>query len=357
MNKPFLDKLRKIDPYVPGEQPKTADIIKLNANENPYPPAPGVTEALRTFDAAKLAIYPDANAKALKTAIAERFDLQPSQVFLGNGSDDVLALAFQSFFCSGEPILYPDITYSFYPVWCDLLRIPYETVPLDENFYINLRDYDKPNGGVIFPNPNAPTGMEISLAEIEEILKTNPNRIVLIDEAYIDFGGTSCVDLIRKYDNLLVVQTYSKSRSMAGARLGFAIADAGIIADLEKIKYSTNPYNINRLTLLAGEAAVESNAYYVENAKKIAATRDMTTQKLREMGFTVLDSKANFIFAKSNAVSGRVLYEELKKKGVLVRFWGKEKIEDFLRITIGTPEQMEVLFAKAAEILQEQKGD
>ena len=199
-----------------------------------------------------------------------------------------------------------------------------------------------------------PTGMEISL-EIEEILKTNPNRIVLIDEAYIDFGGTSCVDLIRKYDNLLVVQT-CKSRSMAGARLGFAIADAGIIADLEKIKYSTNPYNINRLTLLVGEAAVESNAYYVENAKKIAATRDMTTQKLREIGFTVLDSK-NFIFAKSNAVSGRVLYEELKKKGVLVRFWGKEKIEDFLRITIGTPEQMEVLFAKTAEILQEQKGD
>lgn len=210
---------------------------------------------------------------------------------------------------------------------------------------------------VVIANPNAPTGMEISLAEIEEILKTNPNRIVLIDEAYIDFGGTSCVDLIRKYDNLLVVQTYSKSRSMAGARLGFAIADAGIIADLEKIKYSTNPYNINRLTLLAGEAAVESNAYYVENAKKIAATRDMTTQKLREMGFTVLDSKANFIFAKNNAVSGRVLYEELKKKGVLVRFWGKEKIEDFLRITIGTPEQMEVLFAKTAEILQEQKGD
>ena len=261
-------------------------------------------------------------------------------------------------FCDSERgAAFPEISYGFYPVYADLYHVDCVKIPLKEDFGVDYRDYCDIDRMVVIANPNAPTGMEISLAEIEEILKTNPNRIVLIDEAYIDFGGTSCVDLIRKYDNLLVVQTYSKSRSMAGARLGFAIADAGIIADLEKIKYSTNPYNINRLTLLAGEAAVESNAYYVENAKKIAATRDMTTQKLREMGFTVLDSKANFIFAKSNAVSGRVLYEELKKKGVLVRFWGKEKIEDFLRITIGTPEQMEVLFAKTAEILQEQKGD
>ncbi|MFR0924255.1 MAG: pyridoxal phosphate-dependent aminotransferase [Butyricicoccaceae bacterium] len=196
MDKPFLDKLRKIDPYVPGEQPKTADIIKLNANENPYPPAPSVTEVLRTFDAAKLAIYPDANAKALKTAIAERFDLQPSQVFLGNGSDDVLALAFQSFFCSDKPILYPDITYSFYPVWCDLFRIPYENMPLDEDFCVNVRDYDKPNGGIVLPNPNAPTGRGVTLEFLEDLLQHNQDCVAIIDEAYVDFGAQSAVPLL-----------------------------------------------------------------------------------------------------------------------------------------------------------------
>ena len=293
----------------------------------------------------------------LKEKLAALYGVKAENIFLSNGSDDILNFAFMAFCDSERGAAFPEISYGFYPVYADLYHVDCVKIPLKEDFGVDYRDYCNIDRMVVIANPNAPTGMEISLAEIEEILKTNPNRIVLIDEAYIDFGGTSCVDLIRKYDNLLVVQTYSKSRSMAGARLGFAIADAGIIADLEKIKYSTNPYNINRLTLLAGEAAVESNAYYVENAKKIAATRDMTTQKLREMGFTVLDSKANFIFAKNNAVSGRVLYEELKKKGVLVRFWGKEKIEDFLRITIGTPEQMEVLFAKTAEILQEQKGD
>ena len=216
MDKPFLDKLRKIDPYVPGEQPKTDNIIKLNANENPYPPAPSVTEVLRTFDAAKLAIYPDANAKALKTAIAERFDLQPSQVFLGNGSDDVLALAFQSFFCSDKPILYPDITYSFYPVWCDLFRIPYENMPLDEDFCVNVRDYDKPNGGIVLPNPNAPTGRGVTLEFLEDLLQHNQDCVVIIDEAYVDFGAQSAVPLLDKYENLLIVQTTSKSRSLAG---------------------------------------------------------------------------------------------------------------------------------------------
>ncbi|MBQ9090680.1 MAG: aminotransferase class I/II-fold pyridoxal phosphate-dependent enzyme [Anaerotignum sp.] len=229
-------------------------------------------------------------------------------------------------------------------------------VPLKDDFSIDYRDYCDIGRMVVIANPNAPTGMEISLAEIEEILKSNPDHVVIIDEAYIDFGGTSCVDFIKKYDNLLVVQTFSKSRSMAGARLGFAIASEGIIEDLEKIKYSTNPYNINRLTLVAGEAAVDSNDYYVENAKKIAETREMTISRLRLMDFTVLDSKANFVFARSNTICGKVMYEELKKKGVLVRFWGKAKIEDFLRITIGTPEEMNVLFEKIAEIQKEQKG-
>lgn len=224
MDKPFLDKLRKIDPYVPGEQPKTDNIIKLNANENPYPPAPGVTEALRTFDTAKLAIYPDANAEALKTAIAERFDLQPSQVFLGNGSDDVLALAFQSFFCSDKPILYPDITYSFYPVWCDLFRIPYENMPLDEDFCVNVRDYDKPNGGIVLPNPNAPTGRGVTLEFLEDLLQHNQDCVVIIDEAYVDFGAQSAVPLLGKYENLLIVQTTSKSRSLAGMRIAMRSA-------------------------------------------------------------------------------------------------------------------------------------
>ena len=335
-----------LEAYTPGEQPQDQQYVKLNTNESPYPPSPAVVAAISAEEVSRLNLYPDPTGRVLKEKLAALY-----------GSDDILNFAFMAFCDSERGAAFPEISYGFYPVYADLYHVDCVKIPLKEDFGVDYRDYCNIDRMVVIANPNAPTGMEISLAEIEEILKTNPNRIVLIDEAYIDFGGTSCVDLIRKYDNLLVVQTYSKSRSMAGARLGFAIADAGIIADLEKIKYSTNPYNINRLTLLAGEAAVESNAYYVENAKKIAATRDMTTQKLREMGFTVLDSKANFIFAKSNAVSGRVLYEELKKKGVLVRFWGKEKIEDFLRITIGTPEQMEILFAKAAEILQEQKGD
>ena len=353
----FFARREGLEAYTPGEQPQDQQYVKLNTNESPYPPSPAVVAAISAEEVSRLNLYPDPTGRVLKEKLAALYGVKAENIFLSNGSDDILNFAFMAFCDSERGAAFPEISYGFYPVYADLYHVDCVKIPLKEDFGVDYRDYCDIDRMVVIANPNAPTGMEISLAEIEEILKTNPNRIVLIDEAYIDFGGTSCVDLIRKYDNLLVVQTYSKSRSMAGARLGFAIADAGIIADLEKIKYSTNPYNINRLTLLAGEAAVESNAYYVENAKKIAATRDMTTQKLREMGFTVLDSKANFIFAKSNAVSGRVLYEELKKKGVLVRFWGKEKIEDFLRITIGTPEQMEVLFAKTAEILQEQKGD
>ena len=224
MDKPFLDKLRKIDPYVPGEQPQAKDIIKLNANENPYPPAPGVQEVLRTFDASSLALYPDANGKRLKTVLAERFGVKPAQVFLGNGSDDVLALAFQSFFCSDKPILYPDITYSFYPVWCDLFRIPYATVPLSEDFCVNIRNYDKPNGGVVLPNPNAPTGRALPLDAIEDLLQHNTDCVVIIDEAYVDFGANSAVSLLKRYENLLIVQTMSKSRSLAGLRIGYAPA-------------------------------------------------------------------------------------------------------------------------------------
>lgn len=298
MNKPFLDKLRKIDPYVPGEQPKTANVIKLNANENPYPPAPGVTEVLRTFDAAKLAVYPDANAKALKTALAEREGLKPSQIFLGNGSDDVLALAFQSFFCSVSPSSYPDITYSFYPVWCDLLRIPYETVPLDENFCINLRDYDKPNGGVILPNPNAPTGRALSLAEIEDLLQHNADCVVIIDEAYVDFGAESAISLIEKYENLLVVQTSSKSRSGSPACVS-AMPSARKRSSLpsKRSKIRTIPIRWDSLALAVGEASIRDEVYFRETCRKVAATRDRAADELRALGFEVTPSLTNFLFA------------------------------------------------------------
>ena len=346
MNKPFLDKLRRIDPYVPGEQPKTANIIKLNANENPYPPAPGVTEVLRTFDAAKLAVYPDANAKALKTALADREGLKPSQVFLGNGSDDVLALAFQSFFCSGEPILYPDITYSFYPVWCDLLRIPYETVPLDESFCINLRDYDKPNGGVILPNPNAPTGRALSLAEIEDLLQHNADCVVIIDEAYVDFGAESAISLIEKYENLLVVQTSSKSRSLAGMRIGYAFGSETLISTLEAVKNS-----MDSLALGVGEASIRDEAYFRETCRKVAATRDRAADELRALGFEVTPSLTNFLFATHPKKAAPEIFFALREKGIFIRYFKLPRIDNHLRITVGTDEQMDALIAALKQIL------
>ena len=346
-----------LEAYTPGEQPRDQVYVKLNTNESPYAPSPEGFAAVSAAEVGRLNLYPDPTGKALKEKLAALYGVEAKNVFLSNGSDDILNFAFMAFCDSERGAAYPEISYGFYSVYADLYHVDSKVIPLKEDFSVDYKDYCGIGRMVVIANPNAPTGMEISLAEIEKILKSNPDNIVIIDEAYIDFGGTSCVDFIKKYDNLLVVQTFSKSRSMAGARLGFAIADAGIIEDLERIKYSTNPYNINRLTLAAGEATVDSNDYYVENAKKIAETREMTTVRLREMDFTVLDSKANFVFAKSNTISGKVMYEELKKKGVLVRFWGKAKIEDFLRITIGTPEEMNVLFEKIEEIQKEQKGD
>ena len=345
-----------LEAYTPGEQPRDQQYVKLNTNESPYPPSPKVLAAVSQAEVELLNLYPDPTGKALKEKLAKLYGVEAKNVFLSNGSDDILNFAFMAFCDSERGAAFPEISYGFYPVYADLYHVNSKVIPLQDDFSVNYKDYCGIGRMVVIANPNAPTGMEISLGEIEEILKSNPNNIVIIDEAYIDFGGTSCVDFIKKYDNLLVVQTFSKSRSMAGARLGFAIADAGIIEDLEKIKYSTNPYNINRLTLAAGEAAIDSNEYYVEHAKKIAETREMTTARLREMDFTVLDSKANFIFAKSNTLPGKLLYEELKKKGVLVRFFGKAKIEDFVRITIGTPEQMNVMFEKIKEVQKEEKG-
>lgn len=341
MDKPFLAKLRRIDPYVPGEQPQSADIIKLNANENPYPPAPGVQQALRSFDASRLALYPDANGKALKTALANRFGLKPSQVFLGNGSDDVLALAFQSFFCSGEPILYPDITYSFYPVWCDLFRIPYETVPLDENFCVRVRDYDRPNGGIVLPNPNAPTGRGVSLDFLEDLLQHNADCVVIIDEAYVDFGAQSAVPLIEKYENLLVVQTMSKSRSLAGLRIGYALGSETLIATLEAVKNSYNSYTMDAVALAAGEAAVKDEAYFQDTCRKVIATRERAAEELRKLGFTVSPSLTNFLFVTHPKKEAPVIFEYLRQKNIFIRYFKLPRIDNYLRITVGTDAQMD----------------
>ncbi len=351
MDKPFLDKLRKIDPYVPGEQPKTANIIKLNANENPYPPAPGVTEVLRTFDTAKLTIYPDANAKSLKTAIAERFDLQPSQVFLGNGSDDVLALAFQSFFCSDKPILYPDITYSFYPVWCDLFRIPYENMPLDKDFCVNVRDYDKPNGGIVLPNPNAPTGRGVSLEFLEDLLQHNQDCVVIIDEAYVDFGAQSAVPLLDKYENLLIVQTTSKSRSLAGMRIGYALGSETLIATLEAVKNSYNSYTMDAIALAVGEASILDEAYFQETCRKVSTTRNRSAEELRQLGFTVLPSLTNFLFVTHPDKKAPDIFAALREKGIFIRYFKLPRIDNYLRITVGTDEQMDTLISALKEIL------
>ncbi|WP_304509486.1 histidinol-phosphate transaminase [Anaerotignum sp.] len=340
-----------LEAYTPGEQPRDQQYIKLNTNESPYPPSPEVFWRLNTDEIKRLNLYPDPEGKVLKEKLAKLYGVGKENIFLSNGSDDILNFAFMAFCDSERGAVFPEISYGFYPVYADLYHVPHAKIPLKEDFSIDYQDYCNTNKMVVIANPNAPTGMEIGLFEIEEILKSNPNHLVLIDEAYVDFGGTSAVGLVEKYPNLLVSMTYSKSRSMAGARLGFAIASTEIIGDLEKIKFSTNPYNINRLTLVAGEAAVDSDAYYKENAKKIIATREKTVKALKDLGFIVLDSKANFIFAKNPKISGGDFYAGLKKKGVLVRHFEKEKIRDFVRITIGTEEQMKVLLQKTREVL------
>lgn len=351
MNKPFLNKLRKIDPYVPGEQSQAANLVKLNANENPYPPSPRVTEVLRTFDAAKLALYPDANGLRLKNALAARFSVKNTQVFLGNGSDDVLALAFQSFFCSDLPILYPDITYSFYPVWCDLLRVPYETVPLDDDFCVNVRDYDKPNGGVILPNPNAPTGRGVTLDFIEDLLQHNADSVVIIDEAYVDFGAQSAVALIDKYENLLVVQTMSKSRSLAGQRIGYALGSETLISTLEAVKNSYNSYTMDMIALETGAASVEDETYFRQTCDQVIATRTRSAKALAALGFTVLPSQSNFLFVTHPNKAAKAIFEALRKQNIFIRYFSLPRIDNYLRITIGTDEQMDKLFAALKSIL------
>ncbi len=335
--------VRKVVPYVPGEQPQESNLIKLNTNENPYPPAPGVIRALEQFDTDRLRLYPEPDCKVLVNAIAEYYGLNSSRVFVGVGSDDVLAMIFMTFFNSEKPILFPDITYSFYDVWADMLRIPYEVKPLDENFLIKKEDYYGENGGVIFPNPNAPTGILMELLEIEEILEHNRDVIVVVDEAYIDFGGKSALPLIEKYDNLLVVQTFSKSRSLAGMRIGFAMGNEKLIKYINDVKYSFNSYTMNQTALALGVEAIKDKDYFEETRQKVIATREWAKGELKKLGFSFGDSMSNFIFAAHESVPAKELFEALKKEHIFVRHFSKERISNYLRISIGTRKEMETL--------------
>lgn len=346
--------IRRVVPYVPGEQPKRKDIIKLNTNENPYPPSPHVARALQDMTIGSMRKYPDPTAETLVRAIAEECGVRPEQVFVGVGSDDVLAMAFLTYFNSEKPILFPDITYSFYDVWADVFRIPYERVPLDENFQILKEDYDRENGGVIFPNPNAPTGALLPLEDIEDVIRHNQDVIVIVDEAYIDFGGVSAIPLIEKYDNLLVVQTFSKSRSMAGMRIGFALGCEKLIGYLQDVKYSFNSYTMNESAIVLGTAAVQDHAYFEETRAKIIATRERAKKELASLGFSFADSQANFLFVRHESCPANVLFEKLKEEGIYVRYFPKPRIDNYLRITIGTDAEMETLYAFLRKYLKQE---
>ena len=340
--------VRRVTPYTPGEQPNQPDMIKLNTNENPYPPAPGVAEVLREMDTDAMRLYPDPTAGELVSAIAENYGLEKDQVFVGVGSDDVLAMSFLTFFNSDRPILFPDITYSFYDVWADLFRIPYERPALDEDFHIRKEDYFRENGGIVFPNPNAPTGVELPLADVEEIVSHNRDVVVIVDEAYVDFGAQSALPLLKKYDNLLVVQTFSKSRSMAGMRIGFACGSPELIRYLNDAKYSFNSYTMDRTALAAGAAAVKDREYFEDTCNKIIETREWTKRELKALGFSFEDSKANFIFATHETCSAAELFGALREKHIYVRYFPGGRTDNFLRITIGTREEMKkfVMFLK-----------
>ena len=337
--------VRTVEPYVPGEQPNQPDMIKLNTNENPYPPAPGVVEALKNFDTDKLRLYPEPTCKVLVDAIADYYGIRSSQVFTGVGSDDVLAMIFMTFFNSKKPILFPDITYSFYDVWANMLRIPFETKALDDDFQIKKEDYYGENGGVEFPNPNAPTGLYEDLVDVEDIIAHNQDVIVIVDEAYVDFAGRSAMELIDKYENLIIVQTFSKARSMAGMRIGYAISNPTLIKYLNDAKYSFNSYTMNQTSLVCGVEAVKDKAYFEECVNKIIETREWAKEELKNLGFHCLDSKSNFIFAMHPDYDAKELFEALKENDIYVRFWGSERIEQYMRITVGTREEMEAMFA------------
>ncbi len=347
------ENVRKVVPYVPGEQPNKPKMIKLNTNECPYPPAPGVEKALKEMDYEKFRLYSDPETKILTQELASYYGVKKEQVFVGVGSDDVLAMAFLTFFNSAKPILFPDVTYSFYDVWADLYRIPYKTCALTEDWHIDPKDYTQENGGIIFPNPNAPTGLEESLEVVEDIIKANPDVVVIVDEAYVDFGGNSALSLIDKYENLLVVQTFSKSRAMAGMRIGFAFGNEKLIKYLSDVKFSFNSYTMNTPSQVLGTAALRDKEYFVTTVQKIINTRERVKQQLKELGFSFPESKANFIFASHERVSAQEIFSALKAADIYVRYWNKPRINNSLRISIGTDEEMDALIAFLKKYLAE----
>ena len=344
--------MRKVEPYVAGEQPKNHNIIKLNTNECPYPPAPGVAKRAEEMNCGDLRLYPDMNAEKLVNSLSEYYHVDPAKIFVGVGSDDVLAMSFMTFFNSDKPILFPDITYSFYDVWAELYRIPYKTCALTDDFHMKKEDYMVPNGGVIFPNPNAPTGVLESVDMIEEIIRENRDVVVIIDEAYVDFGGESVLPLIDKYDNLLVVQTFSKSRALAGMRIGFAMGSEKLIGYLKDAKFSFNSYTLNMPAIEMGVEAVKDDAYFKKTVNRIIATRERVKGELKELGFDFTDSKSNFLFATHKTVPAGELFRVLKENGIYVRYWNKKRIDNRLRITIGTDEQMDRLISFLKEYLK-----
>lgn len=342
MSRFLNERYQSLEAYTPGEQPRDMVYIKLNTNESPYPPAPSVVAAMTGEEVENLRLYSDPAGLSLKQKLAELYELKTENIFISNGSDDILNFAFMAF-ADGRGAAFADITYGFYPVYGELHNVNAQIIPLEEDFSLDYRKYCGLDKMIVIANPNAPTGMEIPLWQIQEILKTNPDSVVVIDEAYVDFGGTSCYKLIENYDNLLVVRTFSKSRCLAGARLGYAFGSPELIEDLEKLKYSTNPYNVNRLTMMLGCKTVDAEPYYREVSEKIQSARAWVVDALDNLGFQVLPSKANFIFARHPAVSGAELYTGLRQRGILVRHFTKERIKDFVRITIGTQAQMESL--------------
>jgi histidinol-phosphate aminotransferase len=350
MSKFWSPFVRDLVPYVPGEQPKLTRLVKLNTNENPYGPSPKAIEAMRAEVNDDLRLYPDPNSDLLKQAVARYYGVESNRVFLGNGSDEVLAHAYNAFFKHDKPLLFPDISYSFYPVYCGLYGVEFEAVPLDEQFQIRVEDYSRPNGGIIFPNPNAPTGCLLALEAVEQILKANPDSVVIVDEAYIDFGGETAIGLVDQYPNLLVTQTLSKSRSLAGLRVGLAVGHPDLIEALERVKNSFNSYPLDRMAIVGAAAAFDDREYFEQTCKQVIASREVLVGQLEGKGFEVLPSAANFIFARHPQHDAAGLAAKVREQGVIVRHFKQERIAQFLRITIGTPEQNQALVDALGEL-------
>ena len=347
----WRDNLRTIEPYVPGEQPNLPDMIKLNTNENPYPPSPKVVEVLKSFDCDSLRLYPDPNSQLLADALAKRYGLASDQVFLGVGSDDVLAIAFMTFFNSKKPVLFPDITYSFYDVWAELFQIPYERPALDEHFDLIREDYYKENGGVVIANPNAPTGVLQNIDFLRDVIEHNRDVVVISDEAYADFSESSALELTKEYDNVLIVQTYSKSRSLAGMRIGYAMGNPELIKAMNDVRYSYNSYPMTRLSVALGVAALEDETYFQDTVAKVIETREWTKEQLKRLGFSFRDSRTNFIFAAHESVPAVQIFDALREKHIFVRHFSQKRIDNYLRISIGTREEMERFIEETEKIV------